>query len=113
MMKEIYNCRINGNEYELALNNIENALSRNNEFLGDLAKIKELVDKYTLQTFLINKGFKKVDSDCIWLYEDENGSILVVVNELGNKINQLIHHQKTNEIMKLGFLLLDLKEFTK
>lgn len=108
MKKEIYSFNTRENEFEIAYESIKNLIGHICEFKGELDTIKKLVDKYTLNEFLTHKGFKNIDSGIVYEYENVNGRILVVLNDFGNKIESILTHQKTNNIMELALLVSEL-----
>ena len=108
MKKEIYSFNTRENEFEIAYESIKNLIGHIYEFKGELDTIKKLVDKYTLNEFLTHKGFKNIDSGIVYEYENVNGRILVVLNDFGNKIESILTHQKTNNIMELALLVSEL-----
>lgn len=108
MKKEIYSFNTQENEFEVAYNHIENLIGHISDFECDLRAIKKLVDKYTLNTFLLSKRFKKSQIERIYEYENENGQVLVVLNQFGDKINEILTHQKTSDIMELAMLVAEL-----
>ena len=108
MKKEIYSFSTQENEFETAYKNIKKLIGHFEEFSGELRAIKKLVDKYTLSEFLSHKGFKNIDSGIVYEYENKNGKILVVLNDFGDKIEDIITHQKTNDIMELALLVSEL-----
>lgn len=108
MKKEIYSFNTRENEFEIAYNNIKNLIGHISEFKGELDTIKKLVDKYTLDEFLLSKRFKNIDSGIVYEYENVNGKILVILNDFGDKIDNIITHQKTDNIMELALLVSEL-----
>lgn len=111
MKKEIYSFNTQENEFEIAYNNIERLIGHIDDFKGDLRAIKQLVDKYTLNSFLLLKRFKKGENGIDYVFENENGKILVLLNDFGDKIENILTHKKTDNIMELAMLVAELSYY--
>ena len=108
MKKEIYSFQTQSNEFEIAYDNIKNLIGHISEFKGELDTIKKLIDKYTLNRFLSLKRFKNIDSGVVYEYETNKNRICVILNDFGNKIEDIIVHKETKDFGEFDCLVAEL-----
>ena len=108
MKKEIYSFNTQENEFEIAYESIKNLIGHISEFKGELDTIKKLVDKYTIYEFLTLKRFKNIDSGVVYEYVNDKNRICVVLNDFGNKIEDIIVHKETKGFSEFDCLVAEL-----